>query len=181
MKVTARVLVSYVAAIGALVCSGVALVLEPVAGIALLVGGIFCLPPARRLVAETIDLRFSSTAVVLIATVLLLGGIGGAAAGQFTDSPRVQYEYEWEVVAGQNFDARVVVTGAADNVGNAAADDIVVNARLLTDNDETIAEQQKTLDTVPAGTTQMFYFKVDVTGAEAAAVQDVNVTVSLSG
>jgi hypothetical protein len=180
MKITARVLVSYAAAIGALVCSGVALVLEPLAGVALFAGGIFCLPPTRRCVAETTDLRFSSTAVVLIAVVLLLGGLGGAAAGQLTDSPRVQYEYEWEVVAGQGFDPRVVVTGTAENVGDAAAGDVVVEAQLLDGNGDQITERQKTLDTTPPGTTQMFYFKTDVTGAEASRIQDVNVTVSIT-
>lgn len=92
-----------------------------------------------------------------------------------TGSAELEWEYEWEGFIGTGYQPAIIVTGEAENVGSAYADEFDLDCQLLAKDGSVIDSREQTLRHIEQTEEQLFYWKFRPDEEEAKQVESVEI------
>lgn len=153
MQVTDTDVLAMVIGAVSIIFSGFVLAYSAWGGVAVFVGGALAI--SISLLRERVA---ALTPIVWLVFVALV--VGGLLVGfGVFDSPAIQHDADATLHDNGTYSATVLVTGTVQNVGDGAAEEIVLTVTLRTDDGRQLRIDETRLNDVRPGTSQQFFVR----------------------
>ena len=112
-----------------------------------------------------------------------LAALAGCMGGRlnFTDSPRVRWDWQADGFLGEGMEPVIMIRGTVTNVSDTFVDDVRLECTLLDGAGNRIARGKRHLTQLSTGEEQFYYFKFAVSQEEGRAFDDVEMVVWVNG